>query len=167
MHGPEAGRPYSVTVSETGVPGRGDPKRSAALPPRSSTSHQRTSVPVLAVHPELPGAKDSSPDGTSKVPPQAVAYVDGYGNLKTTWCEPPAEPGTRVVVRVGHVEAEAVVGGGTFAVPAGELSFAPGSSGWTTRDGGQRRWCELLARGGSAAELFGFPTPGTSVAVDV
>jgi hypothetical protein len=98
-------------------------------------------------------------------PERVVAYVDGYGNLKTTWQEPPAQPGTRLRVRVGEVEAEAVVGGATFAVPAGELSFAPGSSGWTTRDGGQRRWCELLARGGSAAELFGFPAPGTAVEV--
>ena len=99
------------------------------------------------------------------VPPRVVAYVDGYGNLKTTWPDPPAEPGARLRVRVGEAEAEVVVGGGTFAVPAGEVSFAPGSSGWATRDGGERRWCELLARGGSAAELFGFPAPGTPIEV--
>jgi hypothetical protein len=93
------------------------------------------------------------------VPPQAVAYVDGYGNLKTTWQEPPAEAGTRVRVRVGEVEAEAVVGGGTFAVPAGELSFAPGSSGWATRDGGQRRSCELLARAGARLSCSAFRHP--------
>jgi hypothetical protein len=68
-------------------------------------------------------------------------------------------------VRVGDVERDATVGGGTFAVPAGELSFAPGSSGWTTRTGEELRWCELLARGGSAAALFGGPEPGTPVEV--
>jgi hypothetical protein len=91
-----------------------------------------------------------------------VAYVDGYGNLKTTWLEPPAEPGTPVQVRVGGTELRATVGGGTFAVPSGALSFAPGSSGWTTGTGTELRWCELLLRGGSAADRFGYPRPGTS-----
>ncbi len=104
-------------------------------------------------------------DRVPSVPSRVVAYVDGYGNLKTTWQEPPADAGRRVRLRIGDIESDAVVSDGTFAVPAGELSFAPGSSGWTTRDGDRRRWCELLARGGSAAELFGFPTPGTPVEV--
>lgn len=138
-----------------------------AVPASRSQFRSRDAFPAL-----LPGllAGDRSllaapldPAGLPPVPARTVAYVDGYGNLKTTWEEPPAEPGTRVRVRVGDVEAEAVTGGGTFAVPTGELSFAPGSSGWATRAGGRRRWCELLARGGNAAELFGFPAPGTSV----
>lgn len=104
-------------------------------------------------------------DRVPSVPSHVVAYVDGYGNLKTTWQQPPADAGRRLRIRIGEVEADAVVSDGTFAVPAGELSFAPGSSGWMTRDGGRRRWCELLARGGSAAEMFGFPTPGTPVEV--
>ena len=94
-----------------------------------------------------------------------MAYVDGYGNLKTTWATPPAEEGTPVQVRIGAVTAEAVVGGGTFEVAAGELSFAPGSSGWRRRDGSQRVCFELLQRGGSAAERFGFPRPGTEVEI--
>jgi len=97
------------------------------------------------------------------VPAHAVAYVDGYGNLKTTWQEVSVEAGTRVRVRVDGVEADAIVNNGTFAVAAGELSFAPGSSGWTTRTGDRRQWYELLVRGGSAAELFGSPAPGAPV----
>lgn len=140
-----------------------------AVAPSGSQFRSRDAFPAL-----LPGllAGDRSllaaaldPADLPAVPARSVAYVDGYGNLKTTWQEPPAEPGTRLRVRVGDVEAEAVVGGGTFAVPAGELSFAPGSSGWATRTGERRRWCELLARGGSAAELFGFPATGTAVDV--
>lgn len=140
-----------------------------AVPPSGSQFRSRDAFPPL-----LPRvlAGDTSvlatvlePSRLASVPSRVVAYVDGYGNLKTTWQEPPAAPGHRVRVRVGEVEADAVVGDSTFAVPAGDLSFAPGSSGWTTRDGGRRRWYELLARGGSAAELFGSPPPGTPVEV--
>lgn len=97
------------------------------------------------------------------VPERTVVYVDGYGNLKTSWTDAPAEVGARVRVRVGSAEGWAVVSDGTFAVPEGETSFAPGSSGWRSRGGQERRYYELFARGGSAAELFGRPTAGTPV----
>ena len=144
-----------------------DEVHEVAVPPSGSQFRSRDAFPAL-----LPGllADDRSllrrpldPAGLPDVPSQVVAYVDGYGNLKTTCEQVPHPPGSRVRVRVGDVEAEAVVGDGTFAVPAGALAFAPGSSGWSTRDGGTRRWYELLARGGSAAELFGSPAPGTAV----
>ena len=139
------------------------------VPPTSSQFRSRDAFPAL-----LPAllrddrsvlGRELDPADLPPVPDRAVAYVDGYGNLKTTWREPPAPPGSRLRVRAGEVERDATVGGGTFAVPAGELSFAPGSSGWTTRSGEELRWCELLARGGSAAALFGGPVPGTSVEV--
>jgi hypothetical protein len=141
------------------------------VPQTSSQFRSRDAFPALL--PRLVAGDASvlgerlDPAALPPVPERAVAYVDGYGNLKTTWLEPPAEPGTRVRVRIGEVELDATVGGGTFAVPAGELSFAPGSSGWTTRTGDELRWCELLARGGSAAELFGGPAPGAAVEVVV
>jgi hypothetical protein len=140
-----------------------------AVPPSGSQFRSRDAFPALL--PRLLDG-DRSVLGTPldatmlpAVPDCVVAYVDGYGNLKTTWEEAPAEPGSRLKVRIGDAEAEAVVGDGTFDVPVGELSFAPGSSGWVTRTGAERRWFELLARGGSAAELFGFPTPGARVEV--
>ncbi|MFH5823377.1 hypothetical protein [Georgenia sp. AZ-5] len=140
-----------------------------AVPPTGSQFRSRDAFPELL--PRLLAGDRSvlaaalDPARLPAVPDRAVAYVDGYGNLKTTWREAPAEPGTSVRVRVGAIEADAVVGGGTFAVPPGALSFAPGSSGWVTRDGGRVRWYELLMRGGNAAALFGFPTPGTPVRV--
>ena len=146
-----------------------DELHEVVVPPTSSQFRSRDAFPAL-----LPRLLDGDPSVLGRrldparlpmVPDRAVAYVDGYGNLKTTWREPPAEPGTRVRVRLGEVERDATVGGGTFAVPAGGLSFAPGSSGWTTRTGQELRWCELLARGGSAAALFGGPVPGTPVEV--
>jgi S-adenosyl-l-methionine hydroxide adenosyltransferase len=93
-------------------------------------------------------------------PARAVVYTDGYGNLKTSWHEPPAEPGATVRVRVGEVTAEAMVSDGIFGVPAGTMSFAPGSSGW-----GDRPFFELVARGGRAAETFGQPRAGTPVEI--
>ena len=99
-------------------------------------------------------------------PERAVVYVDGYGNLKTSWEEPPAG-GSRLRVTIGAAAAEAVVADGTFEVSEGEISFAPGSAGWTTRRGGRRRFCELLLRGGSAAERFGRPRAGTEVELEV
>jgi S-adenosyl-l-methionine hydroxide adenosyltransferase len=99
-------------------------------------------------------------------PQRTVVYTDGYGNLKTSWFEAPAETGTTVRVRIGDAEAEAVVSDGVFAVPAGKVSFAPGSSGWPSGTGDGMRMCfELLARGGNAAQLFGHPAPGTPVEI--
>lgn len=93
-------------------------------------------------------------------PSNAVVYTDGYGNLKTSWHEPPAEPGTAVRVRVGDVTAEAMVSDGVFTVPAGMMSFAPGSSGWDSP------FYELLLRGGNAADVFGRPRAGTPVEIE-
>ncbi|MGZ6682276.1 MAG: hypothetical protein ACXVFK_18910 [Solirubrobacteraceae bacterium] len=105
------------------------------------------------------------PGAVPPAPARAVVYVDGYGNLKTSWHDAPAEPGERVVVRIGQHYATAVVSDGTFAVAEGELAFAPGSSGWTGRRG-RRRFYELLLRGGSAAKRFGKPVAGTPVHVE-
>ena len=93
-------------------------------------------------------------------PEHAIAYVDGYGNIKTTWDEAPAPVGTVVRVRIGEVEAAATVSDGVFEVRAGTMSFAPGSSGWH-----DRTWYELLSRGGDAARLFGNPSAGTPIEI--
>ncbi|GAA4926750.1 SAM-dependent chlorinase/fluorinase [Actinoplanes utahensis] len=101
-------------------------------------------------------------------PKQAVGYIDGYGNIKTTWDHAPAPAGTTVGVRIGEVSVAATVSDGVFEVPAGTMSFAPGSSGWPRGDGsGDRTFYELLSRGGSAARLFGDPLPGASVEIVV
>ncbi|MDI6103549.1 SAM-dependent chlorinase/fluorinase [Actinoplanes sp. NEAU-A12] len=114
------------------------------------------------------GADDLLGDELAVVPPpkQAVAWTDGYGNIKTTWDTAPAPAGETVRVRVGEVVAEATVSDGVFEVRAGTMSFAPGSSGWPRGDGnGRRTWYELLSRGGDAAQLFGHPAAGTPVEI--
>lgn len=97
-------------------------------------------------------------------PERAVVYIDGYGNLKTTWHDTPAPLGAQVQVTVGGASAVPAVTDGTFAVRHGEMSFAPGSSGW---DAGNGRvvFYEVLLRGGSAAQRLGSPRAGAPVDV--
>jgi hypothetical protein len=100
-------------------------------------------------------------------PPDRVAYVDGYGNLKTSIAHGSAgaASGARVRVRIGEAELEAAMSDGSFEVEHGGLAFAPGSSGWTGAYGEETRWMELFLRGGSAWEAFGRPAVGESVEV--
>jgi hypothetical protein len=97
-----------------------------------------------------------------EVPDQRIAYIDGYGNLKTTipLHARSMAPGTVVRVRIGPAEQEAVVSDGSFAVAPGQLALAPGSSGWPHPQGGETRWLELFLRGGNAWEVFERPRVG-------
>jgi S-adenosylmethionine hydrolase len=98
---------------------------------------------------------DQIPD----VPYDRVAWIDGYGNIKTTI---PAytvdlQPEAKVIIRVGDVVSDAIYSDGSFRVPEGTLAFAPGSSGWAVDGGEPIRWMELFLRGGNAWERFGRP----------
>ena len=105
------------------------------------------------------------PDAVAPLPERCVVYVDGYGNLKTSWFSAPAASGERVEITIDGHRALATVTDGTFEVPVGELAFAPGSSGWTTRSGDALRFFEVFLRGGSAARRFGAPSAGATVEV--
>jgi hypothetical protein len=144
-----------------------DELRVVDFPETGSQFRSRDAFPAVVAR--LAGG-DTEPLG-AVVPPQevpappedVVLYTDGYGNLKTSWTEPPAGPGSRVTVRIDGASARATISDGTFAVPAGELALAPGSSGWPLRGGGERVCYELLLRGGNAARLLGDPAPGSRV----
>ena len=107
------------------------------------------------------------PGDVPDVPEGVVAYVDGYGNLKTTLRAGghPRPAGTAVRVRIGDREHEALAGDGTFAVAHGQMALAPGSSGWTGAEGKETRWLEVFLRGGNAWETFGRPRAGDRVEV--
>jgi hypothetical protein len=144
----------------------GVPLRAVNVPDAGSQFRSRDVFPAaLAALARGDAGMLGEPIAVEPAPRRAVAYTDGYGNLKTTWDAAPAPAGTRVTVRIGDASAEAVVSDGVFTVPAGELAFAPGSSGWPARDGGRRTWYEVFARGGDAAGLFGRPAAGTPVEV--
>ncbi|KJH71550.1 SAM hydrolase/SAM-dependent halogenase family protein [Aliterella atlantica] len=91
-------------------------------------------------------------------PSDRVAWIDGYGNIKTTIASHTLnlQPESKVVIRVGDVVSDAVYSDGSFRVPEGTLAFSPGSSGWDA-GGTTIRWMELFLRGGNAWERFGKP----------
>jgi S-adenosylmethionine hydrolase len=93
------------------------------------------------------------------IPENQLAWVDGFGNLKTTIVHSrmDLEVGSKLVVRVGDVVSDAVYTDGSFKVAEGTLAFAPGSSGWKGTDGTMIRFMELFLRGGSAWKRFGQP----------
>ena len=100
-----------------------------------------------------------------EVPGQQIAYIDGYGNLKTTipLQAKAMAAGTIVSVRIGDAEQDAMVSDGSFAVEPGQLALAPGSSGWPCPHGGETRWMELFLRGGNAWEAFARPPVGARI----
>ncbi|HBB30520.1 MAG TPA: hypothetical protein DDZ80_18365, partial [Cyanobacteria bacterium UBA8803] len=106
-----------------------------------------------------------SPDLIPDVPPNCIAYIDGYGNLKTTikYDASKADHGHPVSLQIGENAREAIASDGSFAVESGQLAFAPGSSGWTDVTGEPLRWMEVFLRGGNAWELFGCPAIGTAI----
>ena len=146
--------------------------RWAAVPAEGSQFRSRDLFPAAAAAIAL-GRPDAlgeaiGPEDVPGVPAGAVAYVDGYGNLKTTLRagDLPGGGGAAVRVRIGGRELEAVAGGGTFAVRPGQVALAPGSSGWRGAGGEEVRWLEVFLRGGSAWEAFGRPGIGERVEVE-
>jgi hypothetical protein len=94
-----------------------------------------------------------------------VAYVDSFGNLKTSIRsgEHPStnlKPGTRVKIRIGAMIRTATVATGSFNVMEGDLAFAPGSSGH------DNRYWELFTRSGSAWDEFANPPTGSVIHIE-
>lgn len=103
--------------------------------------------------------QELSPADIPTAPSSAVAYVDGFGNIKLT-LEAAAElpAGDRVSVTIAGKTQHAWIKEAGFAVPQGDLALSIGSSGWQGR-----RYRELFLRGGSAWDLFGRPPPESEV----
>ena len=142
--------------------------RWAAVPAEGSQFRSRDLFPqaagAIALGRPEALANVVGPGDVPDVPPARVAYVDGYGNLKTTIPSPPH--GARTVrVRIGEITRDAAVTDGSFAVPPRQLAFAPGSSGWSWNGGAPVRWMELFLRGGNAWESFGRPSIGAPIEV--
>jgi hypothetical protein len=87
------------------------------------------------------------------MPENRIAWIDGYGNLKTTTRKSHVhfEPGQPVLITLNGMKRTAFFTDGTFSVREGELAFAPGSSG------GDDPCMEIFMRGLSAWIEFGKP----------
>lgn len=107
-----------------------------------------------------------NPEGIPDIPKNQIAWVDGYGNIKTTIALDGLEllPGETISVQIGMVRAEAIFADGSFSVPEGTLAFSSGSSGWSSADGTHKIcWIELFLRGGNAWERFNRPEIGSKI----
>lgn len=107
--------------------------------------------------------KKLDPQLLPEVPKNKIAWIDGYGNLKTTTrkSELNLEIGRPVTITVNKVKRTAYFTDGTFRVRVGELAFAPGSSGGTDR------FMEIFLRGLSAYWEFGKPAVESDYSVDL
>lgn len=102
---------------------------------------------------------DSIPDA----PTDKIAFIDGYGNLKTTMrkSQNTIPVGTRVRVSCNNAMFEGVVSDETYRVEDGEISFAPGSTG------GEDRFMEIWVRGKSAWEAFSRPHVEDTFSIEI
>jgi hypothetical protein len=144
-------REHVLSLRAIDVARAGSQFRSRDIFPRAvaEIAHQRT---------ELLG-ETLDPAALAPVPGDRLAWVDGFGNLKTTIAHHTValEAGSKLTVRVGDVVSDALYTDGSFTVPEGTLAFAPGSSGWKQPDGRPLRFMELFLRGGNAWRRFGQP----------
>jgi len=85
-----------------------------------------------------------------EIPTNQVAWVDGYGNIKTTIrrSEVDFKNGELIQILLNGARRTAWFADGTFEVHEGDLAFAPGSSG------GDDRFLEIFLRGGNARKSF-------------
>lgn len=101
-------------------------------------------------------------DTIPEVPANSIAWIDGYGNMKTTirYSSLKLIPGQKVRIYMGEMKRTAIYSDGTFSVREGELAFAPGSSG------GDDKCMELFLRGLSAHKEFGQPEVETTFTIE-
>lgn len=94
-------------------------------------------------------------------PPDRIASVDGYGNMKLTTrsSEVAFEPGQKLLIEINGVRHEATFTDGTFNIHEGQVAYAPGSTGHTDK------FMEIFYRGQSACKLFLHPDAETRVKI--
>ena len=99
------------------------------------------------------------------MPENVVAYVDGYGNMKTSINLTQIETlkGKEISITINGQTHKARVSDGIFQSVEGDLVMSAGSSGWTRPDGNRLQFVEISLRGSSAASKFNFPKGGDKV----
>lgn len=108
---------------------------------------------------------DDLRDAVPDMPENAVCYTDGYGNLKCAIKPAVLEDlkGQTLLVDINGRTQKVKVAEGIFGVADGEFVLSKGSSGWKLPNGNAVEFCEIVKRGGSAAETFGRPPGGAKV----
>lgn len=102
------------------------------------------------------------------VPNNRIAWIDGYGNIKTTIrrSQVKFEPGNRLRIEINGVIWTGIMADGSFSVHHGELAFSPGSSGY------EDPFMEIflrrhIVRDVSANDVFNHPKCGDTVTISL
>jgi S-adenosylmethionine hydrolase len=124
---------------------------------RSRDFYPEAVIGISQGHEQFVGAI-MDPNNIPDIPMNRIAWIDGYGNLKTTTRQSDIKfnPGQPIYVTLGDMKRTAYFTDGTFSVREGELAFAPGSTG------GADRFMEIFLRGLSAWKEFGKPEVETT-----
>lgn len=111
-------------------------------------------------------AEDMSLSLIPDVPKSRVAWIDGYGNIKTTIrkSEVKFSAGSKVRIEINGVIWTGIVADGSFSVSHGELAFSPGSSGY------EDPFMEIFLRRHivkdvSASDVFNHPVNGSEIKI--
>lgn len=138
-------KPFIKTLAEIKVKNHGSQFRSRDFYPQTTAEIARGNKDILG--------KELSIDLIPDFPTNQIAWVDGYGNIKTTIRRSLVKfkDGDKVEVDIGGVVRVAVVAKGSFAVCQGELAFSAGSSGYDDP------FMELFLRGSNAFDHFRRP----------
>lgn len=108
---------------------------------------------------------DDIRDAVPDAPQNVVCYTDGYGNMKCA-VDPAVLTSLRgqdVALEINGHKQKVRCAEGIFGVADGQFCFSEGSSGWTLPDGRRIKFAEVVQRGGSAAQTFGYPKGGSKV----
>ncbi len=102
------------------------------------------------------------------VPKSRIAWIDGYGNIKTTIrrSEVSYEPGTQLKIEINGVIWTGYMSEGTFGVHHGQLAFSAGSSGY------EDPFMEIflrrhIVRDVSARDVFNYPKCGDEIKITI
>ena len=138
-------KPYTKSFRVVNVANKGSQFRSRDFYPEAVVGLAQKKSGFLGDELDI----NSIPD----TPQHRIAWIDGYGNLKSTvrvsQCR--YNVGQALLVTLNGMKRTAFYTDGSFNVREGELAFAPGSSG------GEDRFMEIFLRGLSAWKEFGKP----------
>jgi S-adenosylmethionine hydrolase len=102
------------------------------------------------------------------VPTNRIAWIDGYGNIKTTIrrSQVTLQAGEQVKIEINGVIWTGYMSEGTFGVHHGQLAFSPGSSGY------EDPFMEIflrrhIVRDVSARDVFNFPKCGDEIKITI
>jgi len=144
-------KPYIKKLKALNVKNQGSQFRSRDFYPQAAAAVAQKEKNIFGHDMEI--------DQIPGEPSNMIAWVDGYGNIKTTIRKSQVNYalGDKIQVIIDGVVRTALISGGSFSVSEGELAFSFGSSGY------EDPFVELFLRGGNAWKHFGKPSSSAEI----